>query len=72
MDRGKRRMLKRDNATKALLESRTSVSFTNTKHPNDISDTYETIPVLISCVFVMQYGGTGVAEPVSQIHFQVQ
>lgn len=38
-------MLKRDNATKALLESSTSVSFTNTKHPNDISDTYDIIRV---------------------------
>lgn len=45
MDSGKRRMLKRDNATKAVLASRALVSFTNTKHPNDISDTYERSPV---------------------------
>lgn len=47
MDNGKRRMLKRDRATKAFLESNTCVSFTSTKHPNDISDTWGTTPVNI-------------------------
>lgn len=45
IDSGKRSMLKRDNDTKALFASSPSVSFTNTKQPNDISDTYETSPV---------------------------